>query len=205
MAFMDRMQDSRLLALATPRFKVEGRNQFFVERFTTEPGLAHLLKFNPNHDKSGRFSAGDGGGGDSSVSMGHTDVVQAYADANHPIEEQDKWNSVRNLKFLSDHKMSVAEAQNTMSKAVPNGYNDYSTKRVFNVLSKHEGLQIQLGREGSPVMYVHGPKETLSALVKSSKKMKASEADIIDHDYKTVSGKTVPASTDKPVLRLWWD
>ena len=78
-----------------------------------------------------------------------------------------------------------------MTAAAP-GYNEFSVKRIGNLLTKVPGInqvKFQPGREHSVVVYLEGPPEVLAFIQKASRKLMADEADIV------ANGE----------LRLWWD
>jgi hypothetical protein len=150
----------------------------------------------------------------------HAEMMAAYGDA-HSGEGEDAMKAPRKLRALG-HQMTVDAWRDTMKTAAPEGYNDFDAARVHKVLSKFgDKIKVTPGRESSPVVYVHGDKETLAQIQAQAKRMKTDEADIHDDGYlwknfytdHTGQEQMVPeAGPDKkvvemkgPVLRLWWD
>lgn len=115
-------------------------------------------------------------------------IKEAYADA---WEKQDNWNSAvarRNLKFRSSQWYTPDEFYAIMRQAIPQGYNEYNTDRVYGVFANGlSDIEIQIARESSPCLYIRGNSDTLKKLQRN-KQLRANEADI-----------------ESGILRLWWD
>jgi len=76
------------------------------------------------------------------------DVLEAYGDCFFTGE------STRNLRFFCNHPFWIDEAESILSKAIPDGYNEFSSK-LFKNFSGCFGIRTQvfIGRENSVCLY----------------------------------------------------
>lgn len=153
-------------------------------------------------------------------------IMRAFRDANHDAKEGefDARSNERNLQFLSPAKMTPSEATVIMKKAAPT-YNEFSAAKVGKILEKFPNVRVQVGREYSPVMYIHGSNKDLMEIAQKQTSMRAAEVHLYAHDVmkkgnmiityekgrqngvaqgKPSEGKPQP-SPEKSVLRVWWD
>jgi hypothetical protein len=106
-----------------------------------------------------------------------SEVLKAYADCWIGWDEGSK---IRELDFRSGGQLTRDAAADLMSKAVPNGYNDF---RADSIRSLPKTCRIEIAREGSVCLYVW------NAGLAACRRLKADECD------KQGDGS----------IRLWWD
>ena len=118
------------------------------------------------------------------------ETLEAYADSRDEANGYER----RNLAFKASHSVCVVDAMDIMKSACPHGYNEF-THKVLQYLPLDSG--IILAREGSPCVYVLGPR------FDQSPKLLADEFDFYPDEY--VKDYGTPFKIPGPVTRVWWD
>jgi hypothetical protein len=109
---------------------------------------------------------------------------QVYADVN--MDDFNKAEKIRELDWRS--KQALAPADFAKVVKVVHDYNEFRADVVSRRLKREKDICVEFAREGSPAIYVHGPKAALERILKDAEKLAADKAKIRDG-----------------VLRLWWD
>jgi hypothetical protein len=126
-----------------------------------------------------------------------SEVLEAYADC--VGEQNEDTNRRRNLYFKSTHPVTVAEACALLTKATPEGYNEFKGSLIAK-LPVSDGRKVWLAREGSVCIYVTGPEMPGTMQTK----LKADEFDFYPDKYVKTYGEN-KFTISGPVTRIWWD